>query len=181
MFRLIIIIVLGALCSCVVTKPSIKYTMHYSNYRTLGANWSTTTKYRDESITYKVVNWRNYTNSLEDFIKEYPTVTIQTDGMAKSSSTIGDVGSGKFGKVTFETIHFTNEIRRVHIVDASQNSFWWDVGVFIGFNFQAKNENLYITPYINAWIYSGGAVWRELDIGLRATDVTFMPINDDVK
>lgn len=176
MFRVIILV--GVLCSCVLTQQ-IHDKMRYNNYRNLGANWSTTARYQDHSTTYKVVNWRNYTNSLEDFTTQYPTVVIQTDGVAKSSSTIGDVGSGHFGALTFETIHFTTDIFHVYVVSSARNSFWWDVGVYIGFDFQAKNENLYITPFINAWIYSGGSVWRELDVGLTATDVTFMPVEQE--
>lgn len=72
-------------------------------------------------------------------------------------------------------MHFTNNSYSVYAVNNVGNAFWWDVGVYIGFSFQIQNEYLVISPFINAWVYSAGHVWRCFSVKLLATNVTFMP------
>lgn len=159
-------------------KPPISYTMHYQVGRIISANWSTTAKFNDYSTTYPVVEYTEYAPNIEKFIEMFPTFTIETSGEAKSGSAFGDVGTGHFGTVQFETIHFNNkDFNLKHMVYAHKNHFTFDVGAEIGINIKKDDKKLYLQPFINGWIYSVGAYWRELRLGLSVTKITFHPKN----
>ncbi|CAH0558090.1 unnamed protein product [Brassicogethes aeneus] len=143
----------------------------------MGANWSTTERQTENTPSYKVVNYRDYAHSISEFMDLYPLISFETSGQAYSPETVGDVGSGHFGTLTFETVNFNKTPYTVYALTCSKNAFWWDVGVYIGFELKIVGEYFVVTPYMNAWIYSGGAVWRYLHFGLAVSNITFLPKN----
>lgn len=123
-----------------------------------------------------MINYRNIAPSIDEFIEKYPDVTLETFGEANSPSTCGDTGSGHFGTVQFGTIHFKHkEYYTLYLVKSNCNAFWYDEGVEIGIQFKYEGETLFVRGFVNGWIYSGGAVWRSLDLGLTLTSITFVP------
>lgn len=127
-------------------------------------------------MQYPVVKYSDYAPDIESFIKKYPYFTVQTYGEAKSESTFGDVGSGHFGALTFETINFNSpDYRDIYFVNSWLNHFTFDVGVGIGIGVKLDGQYLYLRPFVNGWIYSVGAYWRCLDLGLGMTSITFHP------
>lgn len=159
-----------------ISVDPINYELRYYAGRKIGANWSTTERYSDWSTFYPVVEYTNYTANIDQFIAKYPTVTIETEGGAVSESTFGDVGQGKFGSLTFETIHFNNDDYFDNKIVASYlNHFTFDVGVEIGVGFKKTGNTLYVRPFVNGWIYSVGAYWRYLNFYLKVTSITFNP------
>lgn len=152
--------------------------MHYNEGRIISANWSTTSKYSDYSTTYPVVDYAEYAPNIEKFIEMYPLFTVETGGKARSDSTFGDVGKGRFGAVQFETIHFNSkDFIRKYIVFSHSNHFTFDVGAEIGIRLKRDDKRLYLQPFINGWIYSVGAYWRSLELALSVTKITFYPKN----
>lgn len=150
--------------------------MHYNAGRIIAANWSTTAKFVDYSTTYPIVEYTDYAPNIEKFIEKYPTFTVETSGEASSGSTFGDVGRGHFGSVQFETIHFNSkDFNRRHIVNAHKNHFTFDVGAEIGIGIKKDDKKLYLQPFINGWIYSVGAYWRDLHLAFSMTKITFHP------
>lgn len=158
-------------------RERITYNLKYSWFWCISSNWSTTSKKSDWSTQYPVVtDFTNYAPTIERFIEEYPYVTIQTSGKAVSDSTFGDVGAGRFGELTFETIHFNSaDYHDLPIVTSHKSHFTFNVGVNIGVGFKTEGYKLFLRPYTNGWIYSVGARWRELEFGLGVTSITFHP------
>lgn len=156
--------------------PTITYKLNYYQFWTLSANWSSTERHSDYSMSYPVVKYTDYALSLDEFIEKYPTFTAETTGKAVSESTFGDVGKGHFGTLLFETILFKNSnYYYKHIVTAHKNAFSYDVGVEIGLGCKNDGKILYLRPFINGWINSVGAYTRTLEFGLGVTKITFYP------
>lgn len=125
---------------------------------------------------YAVLDCIKYGLRVDEFIEKYPYVTIETDGWANSYETIGNVGEGHFGTVRFDSRNFNNKnYYDENLVESHANAFWWDTGVYIGIGFRNEDSKLYIRPFTNGWIYSGGATWRGLDFGLAVYSITFHP------
>lgn len=155
----------------------ITYNMKYSWFWSISANWSTTSRNSDYSTEYPVIaDFTVYSPTIERFVEDYPYFTVETYGQAVSETTFGDVGAGRFGTLTFETINFKSaDYRDQHIVSSRQNHFTFDVGVDIGVGFKTDGNKLLLRPFTNGWIYSVGAKWRTLDFGLGVTSITFHP------
>lgn len=150
--------------------------MRYYGGQIIAANWSTTAKFSDYSTTYPIVEYTDFAPNIEKFIEKYPTFTVETSGEASSGSTFGDVGRGQFGTLQFETLHFNSkDFNRRHIVFAHKNHFTFDVGAEIGIGLKKDDKKLYLQPFINGWIYSVGAYWRDLHLALAVTKITFHP------
>lgn len=155
--------------------------MRYYEFQKIGANWSTTARFSDYSMSYPVVDYTKYAHSLDEFLDKYRYVKIETNGRAVSWSTFGDVGKGHFGTLTFETILFNHtEYYNKVIVNAHLDNSAFNVGVEIGLGFKVKGNRLYLRPFINGWIYSGGMNWRYLDFGLEVTSITFYSEQNEV-
>ncbi|KAJ6637952.1 hypothetical protein Bhyg_10683 [Pseudolycoriella hygida] len=153
----------------------ITYYVGYAKFWTLGANWSTTSVKKDYSSNDPVVTYSDYA-SLNEFCELYPNVTIYTYGYAYSNETFGDKGTGHFGEKTFKTTIFLKRNYVEHsLVFADENSFWWHTHVNIGLAFKYEENKFYLRPFIDGWIYSGGAVWRYLHFGLGVNNITFNP------
>lgn len=149
--------------------------MKYREFWKLGSNWSTTSRYTDYSTEYPVVDYSKYAANFEQFRDKYPFFTINTTGQAIAECCFGDQGKGNFGPLEYETIYFNHsEWNNKYVVNAHQSGFGF-VGAEIGFGFRKVGNCLYLRPFINSWIYSGGSLWRELRIGLGVTSITFSP------
>lgn len=154
----------------------ITYYVGYSNFVSFGVAWSGKKVYKDYSSHYPVVTYSNYASNIDEFIEKYPTCTIETSGYAYSNETFGDVGAGKFGSRKFLTSNFKNRNNiEKFLVSADGDTFWWTGAIHIGFGFKYEENKFYLTPFIDGWLYSGGAIWRYLHYGLAVTTITFNP------
>lgn len=150
--------------------------MDYAKYCNTCANWSTTSKCIDYTMSYPVVDYSEYANNFDKFRDKYPYLTIETYCKAFSSETFGDKCKGQFGTLEYETINFNrDQYLEKYVVNAHESAFWYDVGAELGIGFKKDGSKLIIRPFVNAWMYSGGAVWRCLEVGLSVTKVTFIP------
>lgn len=150
--------------------------MRYNWSVRIGANWSTTERASDKSMSYPVVDYTKYASSIEEFIGRFPYVTIETDGEAISESTFGDMGRGQFGSLTFETILFNNRpYMNKYMVYAHLSSDGFNVGAEIGIGFRNEGNKLYLRPFTNGWMHSVGYEWRYLTFGLSVSSITFHP------
>ncbi|TGZ32273.1 hypothetical protein DBV15_11092 [Temnothorax longispinosus] len=151
------------------------YNVNYNNYRNLWASWSKRREYYDYSSVYLVVDYSDYAETFDKFKDKYPSVTIETNGKAISTSTFGDVGKGKFGTFYFDTITFNNDnIRNMYIVDASdKKTAAYNIYVKIGLGFKKLGSKLYLIPFIDGALKSVGARKRYLDFGLDVSTITF--------
>lgn len=135
-------------------------------------------------MSYAVVDYSQYANNFDNFRDKYPNVIIETYCKAYSAETFGDQCKGQFGPLQFETINFNRtQYLNKYVANAHSSAFWYDVGAELGIGFKKDGNQLIIRPFVNAWIYSGGAVWRCLAVGLSVTKVTFVPksgINESV-
>lgn len=156
-------------------NQTITYKMRYNWYRSLGANWSSTTSDSDFSMSYPVIrDYTVYANSLDKFIEKYPYMIVETDGKAISMSTFGDVGKGKFGPLRFETINFNHSnYMNKYIVADHDSGFGYHVGAEIGIGLKYDGNKLILRPFTNGWIQSDGYAWRYLEFGLSVSSVTF--------
>lgn len=154
----------------------ITHHIGYSDKHGKCVNWSYKDVYKDYSHYYQVLTYTDYADSIDNFIAKYPTVTIQTSGYAYSDETIGDVGSGKFGSLTFQTTDFkhTDYFERF-MVKTYDDAFWWNIEIMIGIGFKHEENKFYIRPFIDGWIYSGGAVMRCNNYALNVDYITFNP------
>ncbi|TGZ37113.1 hypothetical protein DBV15_05812 [Temnothorax longispinosus] len=161
----------------------ITYNVNYNNYRSMVANWSKRRQYNNYSSLYLVVDWFDYADTFDKFRDKYPSVTIETNGKAISTSTFGDVGKGKFGTLHFDTITFNNDdIRKINIVDAyDSRKVKYNIYVKIGLGFKRLGSKLYLIPFIDGALYSVGAYKRYLDFGLDVSIITFNPKRDPGK
>lgn len=150
--------------------------MRYHAERNIGANWSKTAKFVDDSTTYEVVKFTEYAPNFEKFNEIYPFFTIQTSGEAKSQATFGDVGQEHFGSRQFQTSLFNSiEFRQKLLVSQYKNNLMFDVGAQIGVELKKDNKKLYLKPFVYGWIYSVGARWRNLNLSFNLTKITFQP------
>lgn len=150
--------------------------MRFNSFWKICANWSTTSR-KSDSTEYAVLKYTHYTDRLEDFIRKYPTVTIEANCKTKSDCLDDQYCSETLW--TYETQNFINtEYKNEYLVNAWKNGFGWDVGSEIGFGFKVKDDTLMLRPFINGWIYKAGAYWSCLDFGLGAYKITFNPDDD---
>lgn len=150
--------------------------MQYHVKRTIGAHWSKNVKFIDDSTIYEVVEYTDYAPNMDKFIELYPTFTLETSGEAKSVSTIGDVGSDQFGKLQFPTNLFNStDFKQKLLVSSYKNDLMFDVGAQIGVDLKKDDKKLYLRPFVNGWIYSVGARWRDLNLKFDLTKITFEP------
>lgn len=150
--------------------------MEYHAKRNIGANWSINAKFVDNSTVYEVVKYTEYAPNIDKFIEIYPMFTIETSGEAKSASTFGDVGSGSFGNRQYVTSLFNStDFRQKLLVSSYKNNFMFDVGAQIGIELKKDDNKLYLRPFVNGWIYSVGARWRDLNLSFNLTKITFQP------
>lgn len=150
--------------------------MQYHAKRTIGANWSKTVKFIDDSRVYKVIEYTKYAPNIEKFIEIYPTFTIETSGEANSNATFGNVGFEHFGRRQFPTRLFNStDFNQKLLVSAYKNNLMFDVSVQMGIKLKKDAKKLYLKPFVNGWIYSVGARWRELNLSFNLTKVTFQP------
>lgn len=162
-------------CYFIYSQDPPTYTMKYSWFHKIGANWSTTTRASDFSMHYAVVRYTEYAPSIEEFIEKYPYTTIEQCNRAISYETFGDVGTGCH-TFEMETLLFTNaNYYNKFIIENHGNDGPFDVGVYIGVGVKKDGNTLYVRPFTNGWMYSGGATWRYLDFGLSVSSVTFQP------
>lgn len=156
--------------------------MDYSDSAGYCVAWSGKEVYKDYSHYYPVVTFTKYADSLHDFIEKYPWVTIETSGYAYSEETFGDVGAGKFGTQKYRTSDFehTDYFERF-LVNVHGDTFWWTGAMSIGFGFKYDGNTLYLRPFIDGWLYSGGAIWRCLNYALNAPSITFHPEKSNIK
>lgn len=157
-------------------QEPITYNMRYTRHQRLCASWSKTVRYSDAKSYPVVADYTKYAATIDDFIERYPIVTIETSGEAQSGSTFGTVCRTNFGSNTFETINFNN--RNNYNEYICNNHEWngnFNVGVEIGVGFKIDGIKLYLTAFINGWMYSAGAYERCLDFGLDVTSITFNP------
>lgn len=149
--------------------------MQYHTNRTIGANWSKTAKFSHDSKMY-VIQYTGFAPNIDKFIEMYPTFTIETSGEAKSKETFGDVGHGHFGNRQFQTSLFNcTDFSQQLLVSSYKNNLMFDAGVQIGVELKRDNKKLYLIPFVNGWIYSVGARWRELSLSFNLTKITFHP------
>lgn len=140
------------------------------------ANWSTTMSKSDYSTEYELVKYTDYVDRFKDFVKKYPTVTIEAT--CRADSDLWDNPDCSKYYWEFETMNFgktTNEYTNQDLVTPWKNGFMFDVGAQIGFGFKIKDDTLYLRPYVNGWVYKAGAGWSCLDFGLGAYKITFNP------
>lgn len=150
--------------------------MKYHAKRNIGANWSKTAKFVDDSTIYEVVDYTEYAPNIDKFIEMYPTFMIETSGQAKSVSTLGDVGSESFGNLQFPTSLFNStDFTQKLLVSSYKNDLMFDVEVQIGIYLKRDDKKLYVKPFVSAWIYSVGARWRNLNLSFDLTKITFQP------
>lgn len=150
--------------------------MAYHAKRNIGANWSKTARFIDNSTIYEVVDYTEYAPNIDKFIEIYPTFTIETNGEAKSVSTLGDVGSEQFGNRQFPTNLFNNtDFTQKLLVSSYKNDLMFDVEVQIGIDLKKDDKKLYLRPFVNGWIYSVGARWRNINLSFDLTKITFQP------
>lgn len=58
--------------------------LRYNNFWKICANWSTTSRKSDYSTEYELLKYTDYVDRFKDFIKKYPTVTIEATCKAES-------------------------------------------------------------------------------------------------
>lgn len=163
-------------CFQISIDSPIVIKLGYSLWWKICANWSTTSAKSDYSVEYELVKYTDYVDRIKDFIKKYPTVTI--DATCKAESDLWDDPDCSKYSWEFETINFSrapNQYTNQDLVNNWKNGFGWDVGVAIGFGFKVKDDMLYLRPYVNGWVYKAGAWWSCLNFGLSAYKITFNP------
>lgn len=156
--------------------------MRYDFWRKICANWSTTSKTSDYSTEYELVKYTDYVDRFKDFVKKYPTVTIEATCKA-DSDLWDDPDCSKYSR-EFETHNFDNANNQYYnreLLTQRKNGFGWDVGAEIGFGFKIKDGSLYLRPFVNGWVYKAGAWWSCLDIGLGAYKIIFNPDSSNMK
>lgn len=150
--------------------------MQYHAKRSIGSNWSKTVKFIDNSTVYEVAEYTEYAPNIDKFIEIYPTFTLETSGEANSPQTFGDVGYEHFGKREFQTSLFNStDFQQKLLVSSYKNDLMFDVGVQIGIELKKDDTKLYLKPFVNGWIYSVGARWRDLNFSFDLTRITFQP------
>lgn len=161
----------------VFPQDPITYNLRYTKHCRICSSWSWPERFSDYSKSYPVVpDFTKYASTIDEFILEYPLVTIETSGEAVSGSTFGRICTASFGTVTFETIDFNN--RNYYNENMCANHDYngnYDVGVEIGIGFKIDGNKLYIRPFMNGWMVSVGWYERCLDFGLDVTSITFHP------
>lgn len=153
----------------------ITYDMQYHAKRTIGANWSQTAKFVDNSTMY-VIKYSEYAPSIDKFIEMYPTFTIDAIGLANSKETIDEVGYGDFGNRPFQTTLFkgTDFIRRL-LVSSYKKDIMFEAEAQMGIELKSDDHKLYLIPFVNGRIYSVGARWRKLNLNFNFNRITFVP------
>lgn len=150
--------------------------MEYHVKRNIGANWSKTARFRDDSTVYEVVEYTEHAPNIDKFIEIYPTFRLETSGEAKSVSTFGDVGSERFGRRQFPTNLFNStNFRQKLLVSSYKNDLMFDVEAQIGIDLKRDDKKLYLRPFVSGWIYSVGARYRDLNLCFDLTKISFQP------
>lgn len=122
------------------------------------------------------MKYTDYVDRFKDFVKKYPTVTIEA--ICRAESDLWDNPDCSNRSWTFETMNFnmaSNQYFNKYLVTKSGNGFGWDLGAEIGFGFKIKDDTLYLRPFVNGWLYKCCAPWSCLDLGLGAYKITFNP------
>lgn len=152
------------------SQEPIVYKLSYSRH--CHASIWTQQSCLDYSITYPLLNFTDYASSLDDFIKEYPLVVIETSGEAVTPD--GRQCADSFGKVTFSTKHFDNvEYDDQYICDYEPGLVLYGYFIQIGVGFTNDGRTLFMRPFINGQITT--LTEKSLDYGLNVTCVTFHP------
>lgn len=156
--------------------------MEYSKFWQLQASFFRRSKQADKNSSFTVATYSNYAWSFDEFAEKYPTFTVETVGTAFSEGTVGDIGEGHFGSVTFDTKVFGNEeYHDEYLVRYYFTTWLWSIHVKIGIGFKAGRNALFIRPFIYGRVRGSGYTERKLKFGLRITKVTFHPkiVNPD--
>lgn len=154
----------------------IPYKVDYHVKRNIGANWSKTSRFVDDSTVHAVVDYTEYAPNIDKFIELYPTFTLETSGEAQSRSTFGDVGSEHFGRLEFPTNLFNStNFRQKLLVSSYKNDLMFDVEAQIGIDLKRDDKYLYLRPFVSGWIFSVGARHRDLKLSFDLTKITFQP------
>ncbi|KAK0179396.1 hypothetical protein PV327_005153 [Microctonus hyperodae] len=161
-----------------IGQPIVR-TIDFHRNRELSASWGGTASEFCPCPKIFVLNYKEYADTFEEFMQNYPNFTLNTYGEVISDSTFGDVGKNKFGKLSYVTDYFiaddTGYYTEIVLANAWK-SFAYSVSVNIRIGFLIKGyTNLYLLPYLFGEITSQGAYNRNLVMGLNIDTITFHP------